>query len=66
MVFLKEFLEKDDFEKKISRQQKKLAKLPSCKDLNLHAEPSSGAKCPLFCLYFDWPLPYFMCILCIC
>ena len=65
MVFLKEFLEKVDFEKKISRQQKSLQNYPVGKDLNLHAEPSSGAICPLFCLYFDWPLPYFTCILCV-
>ena len=37
MVFLKEFLEKVDFEKKISRQQKSLQNYPVGKDLNLHA-----------------------------
>ena len=35
MVFLNEFLEKVDFEKKISRCQKLMKKIPACKELKI-------------------------------
>ena len=33
MVFLKEFVEKIDFENKVSRRQKKMQNYPACKDI---------------------------------
>ena len=39
MIFLKEFFQTDNFEKKISRQQKSMKNYPVCNELNSHKIP---------------------------